>query len=149
MAMLSNTVPDHSDGAPTALELRMRRKARVSAAMRYSLLCVVGLVMIYPLIWLIGASFKTNGEMFDPETVRPAELPAIDRSAKNGRPELSEFIIGFVGRLADDKGIGDLAAAWRVIRREFANSRLLLVGAWESAASVSSWRSFLTRVARV
>ena len=85
-----------------------------------------------------GMSNGIDAERFNPETVGPAELPAVDRSAKNGRPESHEFVVGFVGRLADDKGIGDLAAAWRVLRREFVNSRLLLVGAWEAAASVSA-----------
>jgi oligogalacturonide transport system permease protein len=43
---------------------KLRRQARVSAAIRYALLIVVGFIMIYPLLWLIGASFKTNEEMF-------------------------------------------------------------------------------------
>ncbi|MCJ7874422.1 carbohydrate ABC transporter permease [Phaeobacter sp. J2-8] len=49
---------------PTQLQLKLRRQARISATLRYSLLIVVGLIMIYPLIWLVGASFKTNAEMF-------------------------------------------------------------------------------------
>jgi len=32
--------------------------------MRYMALVLVALVMLYPLIWLIGASFKSNGEIF-------------------------------------------------------------------------------------
>ncbi len=43
---------------------RRRQKARLGAAMRYLVLISVGLVMLYPLIWLIGASFKTNSEIF-------------------------------------------------------------------------------------
>ncbi|MEY2776373.1 MAG: hypothetical protein RLY30_471 [Pseudomonadota bacterium] len=31
---------------------------------RYGLLLLVALVMLYPLIWLVGASFKTNAEIF-------------------------------------------------------------------------------------
>ncbi len=38
--------------------------SRSAAAVRYALLAGVGLVMLYPLIWLIGASFKTNAEIF-------------------------------------------------------------------------------------
>ncbi len=41
-----------------------RRKHIVSLMLRYFLLTVVGLIMLYPLIWLIGASFKTNAEIF-------------------------------------------------------------------------------------
>lgn len=49
---------------PTALEIKLRRRARLSATIRYTLLILVGLIMIYPLLWLIGASFKTNQEIF-------------------------------------------------------------------------------------
>ncbi|GGB19330.1 carbohydrate ABC transporter permease [Allosediminivita pacifica] len=58
---------------PTALEQKLRRKARINAVIRYSLLTVIGLVMIYPLIWLVGASFKTNSEMFSSPGFWPSE----------------------------------------------------------------------------
>jgi hypothetical protein len=45
-------------------ERRRRRREKIGAGIRYAILCAVGLVMLYPLIWLIGASFKTNQEMF-------------------------------------------------------------------------------------
>lgn len=73
MAMLSNPASGLSDGAPTALEIRMRRKARINAALRYTLLISVGLIMVYPLIWLVGASFKTNSEMFTSPWFWPKE----------------------------------------------------------------------------
>jgi len=41
-----------------------RRRHMVSVAARYTLLTLVGFVMLYPLVWLIGASFKTNSEIF-------------------------------------------------------------------------------------
>lgn len=69
--------------APTALERKLRRKARVAAAIRYALLIAVGLVMIYPLIWLVGASFKTNAEMFASPGFWPSE------------PTLSGYIEGW------------------------------------------------------
>ncbi len=40
-------------------------------------------------------------------------------------------VIGFVGRLARDKGLVELARAWDVLRREREDLRLLLVGAEE------------------
>lgn len=43
---------------------RLRRRALIGAAARYAVLSVVGLVMLYPLVWLVGASFKTNSEIF-------------------------------------------------------------------------------------
>lgn len=50
--------------AVPALSSEELRAARLSAFVRYTLLTVVGLIMLYPLIWLIGASFKTNSEIF-------------------------------------------------------------------------------------
>ncbi len=43
---------------------KTRRLNQLSASVRYLILAAVGLVMLYPLIWLIGASFKTNSEIF-------------------------------------------------------------------------------------
>jgi oligogalacturonide transport system permease protein len=42
----------------------LQRKEKISAAVRYGVLLVMGLVMLYPMIWLVGASFKTNAEVF-------------------------------------------------------------------------------------
>ena len=41
-----------------------QRRERLNALMRYVVLGLVGLVMLYPMIWLVGASFKTNTEIF-------------------------------------------------------------------------------------
>ena len=46
-------------------------------------------------------------------------------------------VVGFVGRLAADKGIEDLARAWPTIRNAHPAARLLLVGPWEATDSVS------------
>ena len=46
------------------VEIRRRRRLMVSAAVRYIVLIVVALVMIYPIIWLVGATFKSNNEIF-------------------------------------------------------------------------------------
>lgn len=45
-------------------QARQRRNAVISAGLRYAALLIVGLIMLYPLIWLIGASFKTNNDIF-------------------------------------------------------------------------------------
>ena len=36
----------------------------ISTFLRYLVLIVVGLIMIYPLIWMVGATFKNNSEIF-------------------------------------------------------------------------------------
>ena len=50
-----------------------QRRARISAILRYAVLLGVGLVMLYPLIWLVGASFKTNAEIF----ANPGFIPRV------------------------------------------------------------------------
>jgi oligogalacturonide transport system permease protein len=44
--------------------LSTERKERMSAVLRYAALGLIGLVMLYPMIWLVGASFKSNAEVF-------------------------------------------------------------------------------------
>lgn len=52
---------------------------------RYAILIIVGILMIYPLIWMVGASFKTNDELFSSIGVIPQN------------PTLSGYISGFAG----------------------------------------------------
>ena len=47
----------------TLNDMQAARRARLrllSTSVRYVLLFAVGLVMLYPLIWLVGASFKLS-----------------------------------------------------------------------------------------
>ena len=69
---------------------------------------------------------------FNPE--KEQNSPAIRKGL--GIPENS-FVFGFVGRIVRDKGIEELAAAWRSIRRDFSDTHLMLVGKAESGDPVS------------
>ena len=40
-------------------------------------------------------------------------------------------VVGYVGRLCRDKGVEDLAEAWRIVKEAFPDAKLLLVGPWE------------------
>ena len=51
-----------------------RRRERIATVMRYTVLGLVGLVMLYPMIWLIGASFKSNAEIFTEVGFIPSHL---------------------------------------------------------------------------
>jgi oligogalacturonide transport system permease protein len=63
---------------PAAAHLRRQARLRaISAGLRYGLLVLVGLVMLYPLVWLVGASFKTNAEIFASPGFLPAD-PTLD-----------------------------------------------------------------------
>ena len=48
------------------LERSKKRKIvnNITSGIRYAILIIVGIVMLYPLIWLLGASFKTNADIF-------------------------------------------------------------------------------------
>ena len=39
-------------------------RAKISTFLRYGVLIIVGFIMIYPLLWMLAATFKTNSEIF-------------------------------------------------------------------------------------
>ena len=43
---------------------KVRRRNQIQTTIRYIVLIVVGLFMVYPLLWMIGATFKENNEIF-------------------------------------------------------------------------------------
>ena len=85
-------------------EAQAARRARIrliSTSIRYVLLIAVGFVMLYPLIWLVGASFKTNAEIFSGAGFIP-QNPTLDGYVKGwetstpytfGRFFLNSFLI--------------------------------------------------------
>lgn len=66
---------------PLAQTLRPRRDAawitRLNASVRYGVLIGVGLVMLYPLFWMVAASFKPNHEIFGSIGLWP-QSPTLD-----------------------------------------------------------------------
>lgn len=50
--------------ADTSYAQRQKRREKISAAIRYTVLIVVGLLMLYPLAWMFSAAFKSNSEIF-------------------------------------------------------------------------------------
>ena len=57
----------------------MKRAHRL--VITYGLLTVIGIVMVYPLLWMISASFKTNREIFSSLSLMPTEIPKAGRAA--------------------------------------------------------------------
>ena len=69
-------------------------------------------------------------------TLKPGfAMPGGVSRGQFGIPETAD-VIGFVGRLTKDKGIAELVDAFRILQREGANVRLLLVGAFENGDPV-------------
>ena len=44
--------------------MTMENKKKLADFFKYVVLILVGFIMLYPLIWMIGASFKDNAEIF-------------------------------------------------------------------------------------
>ena len=44
--------------------MTLEKKRQIATVLKYVVLVLVGIIMIYPLVWMIGASFKTNSEIF-------------------------------------------------------------------------------------
>ncbi|SFZ86817.1 oligogalacturonide transport system permease protein [Devosia enhydra] len=68
-------LPDTADSARA--NAATRRMEKISSTVRYTILIVVGFIMVYPLLWLIGASFKSNQEIFTNPSFIPFE-PTLD-----------------------------------------------------------------------
>ncbi|MBQ8175523.1 MAG: carbohydrate ABC transporter permease [Oscillospiraceae bacterium] len=50
------------------------QKQKLGTVLKYVILIAVGFIMVYPLIWMVGATFKTNNEIFSnltPFTAHP------------------------------------------------------------------------------
>jgi glycosyltransferase involved in cell wall biosynthesis len=66
---------------------------------------------------------------FNPRSVSSEQVRAA-RTAR-GIPE-GAVVLGFVGRVVRDKGVVELARAWRVLRSEFTQVHLMIIGPRES-----------------
>ena len=64
-----------------AANKKLQRRRRTSTIVRYTVLTVVGLIMIYPLVWMVGATFKENSEIFT--SMNPIPLKATFNGYKN------------------------------------------------------------------
>lgn len=51
---------------------RTQRREKINATVRYTILLFVGLLMLYPLVWMFSASFKPNHEIFTTLSLWPA-----------------------------------------------------------------------------
>lgn len=82
----------------------------------------------------IVSSHGVNAQVFSPRRSSP-QVAALRREL--GIAD-DEQIIGFVGRMTRDKGIGDLRAAFRIVQQSLPRTRLLLIGQFEDGDPVAS-----------
>ncbi len=72
---------------------------------------------------------------YNPDRLTNSEHQAI--RSEYGIPETA-LVIGFVGRIVRDKGVHELIQAWKMLRDEFPNLHLLVVGMLETQDPVDS-----------
>lgn len=65
---------------------------KINAAIRYVILLLVGLLMLYPLVWMFSASFKPNHEIFTTLSLWPAN--ATQDGFVNGWKTGTEYTFG-------------------------------------------------------
>jgi len=53
---------------------RYRRKKTIGRVITYVFLTLIGIIMVYPLLWIVSASFKTNNEIFSSASLIPKEV---------------------------------------------------------------------------
>lgn len=54
------------------------------------------------------------------------------------RNNLDKIVVGFVGRLSNDKGVTELIDAWKIVEKKFNNIQLVLIGPIDQRDSVVS-----------
>jgi glycosyltransferase involved in cell wall biosynthesis len=119
---------------------------RVACACAHRVICVseslrqmaVSLEIVEPERTLVLGSGSSNG--VDPAAFAPTldrRRAALAWREEKGIPKDAP-IIGFVGRLVADKGIGDIFEAYLRLRERFSDLRLLLVGGFEEGDPVAT-----------
>lgn len=69
------------------------------------------------------------GDRFNPAHLEPHTRKQVRQ--EYGIPD-DAIVVGFVGRIVRDKGVEELVSAWKILRNEFPNLHLLIVGEFES-----------------
>ena len=62
--MAKNTANMSAEDLSYYYNRKVKRKNQISSIIRYTVLIVVGIFMVYPLLWMVCATFKENSEIF-------------------------------------------------------------------------------------
>lgn len=76
------------------MELTAKSKL-INSIIRYALLILVGIILIYPLLWMIGSSFKQNSDIFGTMNILPPSGRVVVDNFKNAWNISSDHTIWF------------------------------------------------------
>lgn len=140
----------HMRGLPLMTATGVKRQLltwteRVSCALAHEVICVspslrdeaIALGLAPKDKLHVMANGSGNGvdaaARFDPSQVPKGTRDAV--RAAHGIPD-DALVVGFVGRLVRDKGVVELARAWKKVRRRIPEAHLLVVGPFEQRDAV-------------
>jgi oligogalacturonide transport system permease protein len=69
---MSTSIANAASAANEENERTIRRE-KINAAIRYTVLIIVGFLMLYPLLWMFTAAMKPNHEIFSSMSLIPSE----------------------------------------------------------------------------
>ncbi|PFG39103.1 glycosyltransferase involved in cell wall biosynthesis [Georgenia soli] len=93
-----------------------------------------------------GSSSGVDAGHFDPSLVPPAEVA---RARREAGLEPGRLVVGYVGRITPDKGVGTLDAAMRILSQDGVPACLLVVGEADVAGYAPFTAPHVHRVGRV
>jgi glycosyltransferase involved in cell wall biosynthesis len=125
-----------------------RSLERLTASLCHQTICVSDSLLAFaraesilpPHVGIVAANGMSNGidvRRFDDAT-DPSVLRTLPEALQRLAHDRSAIVIGYVGRLARDKGIDHLWRAWIALRETYPTVHLLLAGSWEAEAKVSA-----------
>lgn len=136
-----------TESASGVRRLMFRLAERLTASLCHEVICVSASLLEFarsesivpPSKGVVAAHGMSNGidvDRFSPAAVDAAAMAGVPASLRRAAADPNIVVIGYVGRIARDKGIEVLCEAWRRIRNDYPNARLVLAGPWEREEAV-------------
>ena len=95
-----------------------KTKHYVNVFLRYFVLILVGLIMIYPLVWMVGATFKSNAEIFSSIGFIPKN-PTLEGYKKAMDQRMEGYVKHLLLRNSEGSIYDDLCDGYRLWIRSF------------------------------
>ena len=54
-----------------SVNAKVAQRAMINAIIRYGILILIGFILIYPVLWMVGGAFKYNADIFGNFSILP------------------------------------------------------------------------------